>query len=96
MSLSIIGKITKIGEPEKVYPWTKVIFTIKTEDRHHNIFAFQISGKNRLEKFNQFQKIGDEVKVQFNVRISEYNGKYYTTLIAWDVNSMYNYKEILK
>ena len=96
MSLSIIGKITKIEDPNKFNPWFKTVFTIKTDDRHHNIFAFQISGKNRIEKFNQFSKVGDEVKVQFNVQTSEFNGKYYTTLIAWDVNAMYNYKEILK
>mgnify|MGYP003657796530 CR=1 FL=1 len=88
MSLSIIGKITTIEETDNFYPWTKTIFTIKTDDKYHNIFAFQISGKTAIEKFYQFQKVGDEVKVQFNVQTSEFNGKYYTTLIAWDVNEM--------
>tara|TARA_R110000772_G_scaffold103866_2_gene205081 strand:- start:3 stop:293 length:291 start_codon:yes stop_codon:yes gene_type:complete len=96
MSLSIIGKITKIEKADYSSKWPKVVFTLETDDKYHNIFAFQISGKNRLEKFNQFQKVGDEVNVQFNVQTSEFNGKYYTNLIAWDVNAMYNYKEILK
>ena len=96
MSLAIIGKITKIERADYSSKWPKVVFTIKTDERYRDVFAFQISGKTRLEKFDQFQKVGDEVSVQFNVQTSEFNGKYYTTLIAWDVNAMYNYNEILK
>lgn len=96
MSLSIIGKIKTIENADYSSKWPVMVLTVETEDRHHNTFAFQLSGKNTIEKFNQFSKVGDEVKVQFNVQTSEFNGKYYTTLIAWDVNAMYNYKGILK
>ncbi|WZE63560.1 single strand DNA binding protein [Maribacter phage Panino] len=38
-----------------------------------------------MDKFLQYNKVGDEVEVSFNLQSREYNNKIYTTAQAWKV-----------
>ncbi len=65
--------------------WQKLTFTVETTEEYNNLYAFEIFGEERVEKFTKFNKIGAEVDVDFNVSTNEWKGKYFTTLQAWKI-----------
>ena len=90
MSLEITGKITKVlplqkGTTKDGKEWQKQLFILDNNEKYNNIFCFEIFGEEKVQKFNQYNKVGDSVKVDFNVSTNEWNGKYFTSLQAWKV-----------
>ena len=90
MSLQVTGKITKIldkqsGVSKKGKEWIKQSFILDNNEEYNNIFCFELFGKDNVENFNKFNKVGDMVKVDFNVKCNEWEGKYYTSLGTWTV-----------
>jgi hypothetical protein len=85
MELKINGKIKVIGEKQT---WdsgfTKVEFVITTAEQYPQDIKFEIV-KDKADSFLQYNKVGDDVDVKFNVRGNEYNSKYYVNLQAWSV-----------
>lgn len=68
--------------------WKKVVFTIANNGGYQGaeqIFAFEIFGVEKVDKFLQYNKEGDAVDVDFNINTNEWKGKYYTSLSAWKV-----------
>lgn len=68
--------------------WKKVVFTIANNGGYQGaeqIFAFEIFGAEKVDKFLQYNKVGDMVDVDFNIKTNEWKGKYYTSLQAWKV-----------
>jgi len=65
----------------------KTAFRIDTGEQYGNILAFELFKKEEyaehVEKFLQYNKIGDNVEVEFNIRTNEHNGRYYTSLTVW-------------
>jgi hypothetical protein len=98
MELSVIGRITKVLPPQSGTSkagnaWTKQLFLVDNGETYNNLFCFELFKDEKVQKFNQYNKAGDTVKVEFNVNCNEYNGRYYTSLQAWkvskaDVNNM--------
>ena len=91
MELSVIGRITKVlppqsGTTKSGTKWTKMTFVIDNGEQYNNMFAFEIWKDDNVQKFNQYNKAGDTVKVEFNVDCNEFNGKFYTNLKAWKVS----------
>jgi len=88
--LKIKGKIVKILEVEKGTSkagkeWQKINFIIDTGNQYNPEVCFQLFGTEKVENFNKYNKVGQEVEVSFNVSSREYNGKYYHNLDAWKV-----------
>jgi len=88
--MEVKGKIIKIlevqkGTSKKGTEWQKLNFVIDTNTDYNNIICFEIFGKEKIDKFVQYNKVGDVVEVSFNINTNEYQGKYYTTLSAWKV-----------
>lgn len=89
----VTGKITKInevktGETKKGDPYKAVDFLLETSDEYNNLYKFdlfQMGDKDAVDKFIQFNKVGQDVDVKFNVRTQEYEGKHYVSLSAWSV-----------
>lgn len=87
------GKIKTIlpvesGTSKDGKEWKKVVFVIANNggyEGREQIFAFEIFGAEKVNKFLQFNKVGDTVDVGFNITTNEYKGKYYTSLGAWKV-----------
>lgn len=87
------GKIKAIlpvesGTSKDGKEWKKVVFVIansKGYEGREQIFAFEIFGAEKVDKFLQFNKVGDVVDVDFNITTNEWQGKYYTSLGAWKV-----------
>ena len=93
MDFKLSGTIDKIaevikGESQAGKAWQKVTFSIKNNDGYEGaeqVFAFEIFGEDKVEKFIQYNKVGKAVDVSFNIRTNEYKEKFYTTLQAWKV-----------
>ena len=92
--LQLNGTIKKIADVIKGESkatgkeWQKVEFVISNNDGYEGaeqIFAFEIFGAEKVEKFLHYNKTGKVVDVSFNIKTNEYKGKYYTSLQAWKV-----------
>ena len=87
-------KITKVldtqsGTSKAGKEWKKLTFVGETEEEYNNIYAFDIfqaEGKDQLDNFLKFNKVGDLVNVEFNVKCREWEGKYFTSLSSWRVD----------
>jgi len=67
--------------------WQKRTFAIEVKDGDYtNKVAFELFGKDKINAFTN--KVGDEVKVSFNIRSNEYNGKYFTSLTSWRIETI--------
>ena len=88
--LKVTGKITTILDVEKGVSkadkeWHKVFFVIDTGAKFNPEVCFQIFGQEKVDKFLKYNKVGDDVDVDFNLSSREYNGKYFHNLDAWKV-----------
>ena len=88
--MKITGKITKILEKESGTSklgkdWVKQTFIIDTGEKFNNIAAFEVFGSEKVENLNKYNKVGDDVEIDFNISCNEWNGKYFTTLQAWKI-----------
>ena len=84
------GKVTHKGSIETVTgkdgtEYKSLEFVIKVpDDKYPKSLAFKAKGK-AIEKAEKI-KVGDEVKVMFNVSSREYKGRYYTECSAWGID----------
>ena len=88
MELKINGTIKLINQ---LQTWdsgfSKREFVITTKEQYPQDIKFEVV-KEKAEKFEEFNKVGDEVDVKFNVRGNEYNGNYYVNLQAWYISKV--------
>jgi single-strand DNA-binding protein len=84
--MELIGKIKVIFD-EKAFPsgFTKREFVLTTEEQYPNDIAFELL-KDKGALVNAY-KAGDRVKVQFDVRGREWQGKYFNSLVAWRIDN---------
>jgi single-strand DNA-binding protein len=62
-------------------------FVIKVEDgKYPQDIKFEVV-KDNCEGLDQYRR-GDTVRVKFNIRGNEYNGKYYVNLSAWRIETL--------
>ena len=88
--LKVTGTITKVLEVEQGTSkagkeWQKLSFILDTKTEYNNIYCFEMFGEEKVNQFNQYNKVGDEVEVSFNVSTNEWKDKYFTSLSAWRV-----------
>lgn len=99
--MELKGKIKSIGEVQKGTSkngneWQKLTFVIANNDGYdgaEQIYAFDVFGTEKVEQFNQYNSVGKEVEVSFNIRTNEYQGKYFTSLQAWKIFGVSNNTE---
>jgi hypothetical protein len=91
--MQVKGTITKVtdvqvGQTKDGSEWKKITFVVSNNEGFEGAvqeYAFEIFGAEKVDNFLKFNKVGDSVDVDFNIRTNEYNGKYYTSLQAWKV-----------
>jgi len=91
--IKLSGKIKQIGETQEGTSkagkaWKKLTFQICNNEGYNDteqVFQFELFGEEKVDKFVQYNKVGDSVDVKFNIDCREWNGKYYTNLSAWSV-----------
>ena len=92
--MEIKGKITKILDAQTAAKkdgsgnWIKQNFLVETEEKYNNLFCFEVFGDEKVQNFQKFNKVGQEVNVEFNVSTNEFKGSYYTSLSAWKIMSV--------
>jgi len=91
--MEIKGKITKILEAQTGEKkdgsgsWIKQNFLVETDEKYNNLYCFEVFGDEKVQNFQKYNKVGQEVNVEFNVSTNEYKGNYYTSLSAWKISS---------
>ena len=88
--MKVTGKITQIlevqeGTSKAGKEWKKLTFVVETTDEYNNVYPFEVFGEEKVDNFVKFNKVGQQVDVDFNVTANEWEGKYFTSLSAWKV-----------
>jgi len=98
MSLELSGTIKSISEVEQGTSkagkdWKKQTFVISNNEGYNDseqIFAFEVLGEEAVANLTKYNKVGDVVKVNFNIRTNEWKGKYFTSLNSWRIEKAEN------
>ena len=88
--MQVSGTITKIldiqkGQTKDGNEWQKQSYILDSKAEYNNIYCFEVFGEEKVQNLTKYNKVGDEVEVEFNVNTNEYQGKYYTTLSSWKI-----------
>ena len=66
--------------------WAKQEFILEFPDGNFTSQAcFTAFGQDKVAELNKYQ-VGDRIKVSFNIRGREYNGRWYTDLQIWRIS----------
>ncbi len=94
MSYTGKGKISTVSDIVEVGQGKKLTFRIDTSDQYNPIWEFELykgaSHLEHLDNFVKYNKVGDEVEVEFNIKTfnwkPEADNKIFTSLSAWKVS----------
>ena len=85
-NLSVEGKLKRIHDEQVISDrFKKREFVIETEEQYPQDIKFELI-KDKTSAIDKFKE-NDTIKVSFNLRGNEYNGKYYVNLQAWRVEA---------
>ena len=100
--LKFNGSITNICEQRSGIDkngnnYSTIDFVVMEKDgQYPNSLVFNIYGGgehfDKVEKFLKYNKVGDDVEVEYKASVKEYNGKIYNSISAWKVNNL-SYKK---
>lgn len=91
--MEVTGKITKTtklrrGTTKEGKEWESMDFILESQDGEYvNKYCFGLFNE-KLNDFKKYNKIGDHVKVSFNIRTTEHNQNYYTNLSPWRIEKI--------
>lgn len=91
--MELLGKIIVVGEnvagtsKTTGNTWVNKTIVIETGDTTPKKIAFTVTGVDRVESCQDL-KIGDLVRVRFEPRSREYEGRWYSELVAWNFEVM--------
>jgi len=95
--LAITGKIKQFKDVQSGVgkqsgnPWSSQEFVVANNDGYEGkeqVYCFKVFGEDKVEQLTKFNKIGDDVKVMFNISVNEYEDKHYTSLNSWRVEKV--------
>ena len=91
--MEVTGKITKVldvqtGTSKDGKEWKKQSFLVETTEQYNNLYCIDIFGAEKVDNFAKYNKLGDNVKVTFNVNTNEWQGKYFTSLQSWRIDKV--------
>jgi hypothetical protein len=85
-SYEVSGKLKAIMEVQTFSSgFTKREFVLTTEEQYPQDVKFELI-KDKTSAIDKFKE-NDTIKVSFNLRGNEYNGKYFVNLQAWRVEA---------
>lgn len=89
MALEIEGTITRKLDVQSGVSqrgaWSKQEFIVEYQEGNFPTqICFNVWGEDKVKDLDRF-KIGDHVKVSFNLSSREYNGRWYTDVRAWRI-----------
>ena len=88
-ALELEGKITRKEAKQSGQSargsWTKQDFILEYQDGNFPAdVCFTAFGNEKVAELDRYQ-VGDEVKVSFNLRAREYNGRWYNDVRVWRI-----------
>ena len=91
--MKVKGKITQIltvenGTSKSGKEWKSQNFIIDTGDQYNPNICFKVFGEEKTDNLTKFNKVGDEVEVEFNLSSREYEGKWYHEISAWKISKV--------
>jgi hypothetical protein len=98
MSYTIEGKIISIGEVKNFDNGAKTLdYQVETNEQYTNLYSFDMykSADNvqHIDNFIKYNKVGDNVRVEWNVRTNEYKGKFFSSLSPWKIEPVNKIKQ---
>lgn len=85
--MEIEGSIKEIFQTQSFDSgFTKREFVVTTKEQYPQDIKLELI-KDRCDLVDAYKK-GDQVKVHFNLRGNEYNGKYFVNLQAWRIETL--------
>jgi len=86
MSYDLTGVIRHI-EPEQTFAsgFSKREFVVTTDDKYPQDIKLEFV-KDKTVQLDDYQP-GDRVRVAFNIRGNEYQGRFYVNLVAWKIDA---------
>jgi single-strand DNA-binding protein len=83
----LTGRLIVIDETQTFTSgFCKRVFVIETSEKYPQKIPIELV-KDNVDMLAE-NNIGDMLKVHFNYRGNEYNGKYYLNLVAWRVETL--------
>ncbi len=91
MALSVKGKVEQILKTESGVSragkeWKKQDFVIETEEQYPKKVCFTLFGE-KVDLLNGVSA-GQDIEVSFNIESREYNGRWFTNVIAWKIDQV--------
>ena len=88
--MKVTAKITKVmeatsGTSATGKEWKKLSFLAETTEEYNNLYCFEVFGEEKVDNFLKFNKVGQLVDIDFNVKTNEWKDKYFTSLQAWKI-----------
>jgi len=88
MNYKVKGTITAIGEKKTVKDGAVVLnYVVNDNQMYPTEYNFDMYKKAEdakfIDQFLEFNKVGDEVEVEFTIRSREYQGRIYNSLSHW-------------
>ena len=94
-NLKVKGVIKSIGQVKELDNGAKVLDYVIEETNDYGfktLMSFNIYKKaehaTHVDNFIQYNKVGDEVEVEFTIRGREYQGKIYNDLSHWKIEKI--------
>lgn len=85
MSYELRGKLTKVFDTQTFNSgFTKREFVVTTEEQYPQDIKFELV-KDKTALIDNYNN-GDVLNVKFDIRGSEWNGKYFVNLNAWRID----------
>ena len=86
MALELEGTLRqKMGVPSARGQWAKQEFILDYPDGNYTSQAvFTAFGQDKVAELDKYQ-VGNHIKVSFNIKSREYNGRWYTDLQVWRI-----------
>ena len=85
--MELTGKIKLINNPQSFDSgFTKREFVVTTNEQYPQDIKLELI-KEKCSLLDNYQA-GNEVKVSFNIRGNEYQGKYFVNLQAWKIEGI--------
>ncbi|MFA6676573.1 MAG: DUF3127 domain-containing protein [Bacteroidales bacterium] len=90
MALEIVGKLdmklpVQSGNSNRG-PWKKQDFIIETPGQYPKKVCINVWGEDKVKDLEAFKE-GDILKVSINIESREYNGRWYTDIKAWRIET---------
>lgn len=64
-------------------PWSVQSYVLETHDQYPRKMCFEVFGDDKISQFNI--QPGEEVTVSFDIDAHEYQGRWYNSIRAWNV-----------